>query len=313
MRGQSGMRAVYLTPRSVFQTELPSHTIFGAICAAMAELGGPVEGMIESFETDPPFLLTSAFPFVGTERKRHFLPRPILPPPRIPEKDLDRVKDYKRVRYIDTDLFRAWATGRTSAGAIIAGMGTLTERHGLLWKGEMEEFGIQEGQRPHNRVNRMISGSDAFFSSQGKHFKNAGLYFLLDVRRREYESEVLAALRFLADRGLGGRISAGMGAFDLSFGEADFLPTGREDHLLTLSRFIPADLHAFGGDIYYEIVPVRGRSGDGKVRKSVLTLKEGSVFKNTGAASYGSIERVREDRPVVEYGMAFPVPFRWSE
>jgi CRISPR-associated protein Csm4 len=279
----------------------------------MAELDGPVGEMIESFEVDPPFLLTSAFPFVGTERRRHFLPRPILPPPHITEKDLDRVKDYKRARYIDADLFRAWATGRTSAGEIIAGMGSLKERHGLLWKGEMEEFSIQEGQRPHNRVNRLYCGSDAFFSSEGMYFKNAGLYFLLDARRRDYESEVLAALRFLADRGLGGRVSAGMGAFDLSIREVDFLPTGRESHLLTLSRFIPADLNAFGGEISYEIVPVRGRSGDGKVRKSVLTLKEGSVFKNIGATSYGSIERVRDDRPVVEYGMAFPVPFRWSE
>jgi CRISPR/Cas system CSM-associated protein Csm4 (group 5 of RAMP superfamily) len=49
------------------------------------------------------------------------------------------------------------------------------------------------------------------------------------------------------------------------------------------------------------------------VRKSVLTLKEGSVFKNIGATSYGSIERVRDDRPVVEYGMAVPVPFRGAE
>jgi len=307
------MRAVYLTPRSVFPAELPSNTIFGAICAAMAELGGPVGEMIEAFKTDPPFLLTSAFPFVGTERKRRFLPRPILPPGGIAEKDLDRVKDYKRARYIEADLFRAWASGQITGSDLIARMDTLTERHGLLWKGEMETFVIQEYQRPHNRVNRMISGSDAFFSSDGRYFRNAGLYFLLDTRRREYESEVSAALRFLADRGFGGRISAGMGAFDLSFGEADFLPVGKEDHLLTLSRFIPTDLKEFGGDIYYEIVPVRGRSRDGKVRKSVLTLKEGSIFKNTGAASYGSIEQVREDRPVVEYGMAFPIPFRWSE
>lgn len=307
------MRAVYLTPRSVFPAEIPSHTIFGAICAAMAELGGPVGEMIEAFETDPPFLLTSAFPFVGTGEKRHFLPRPVLPPPQVADADLDRVKDYKRTRYIDTDLFRSWATGRTSAADLIAGMDSLTERHGLLWKGKVEAFSIQEGQRPHNQVNRMRSGSDAFFSSGGRMFHNAGMYFLLDSRKRDYESEVLAALRFLADRGLGGRISVGMGAFDLSFGEADFLPAGREDHLLTLSRFIPGDLGAFGGEVYYEIVPVRGRSGDGTVQRSVLTLKEGSVFKNTGAASYGSIERVRDDRPVVKYGMAFPVPFRWSE
>jgi len=307
------MRAVYLTPRSVFPAEIPSHTIFGAICASMAELGGPVGEMIEAFETEPPFLLTSAFPFVGTRDKRHFLPRPILPPPLVADENLDRVKDYKRARYIDTDLFRSWATGRTSAADIIADMDTLTERHGLLWKGEVEDFNIGEGRRPHNQVNRLRSGSDAFFSSDGKMFQNVGMYFLLDIRKREYESEVFAALRFLADRGLGGRISVGMGAFDLSFGEADFLPVGREDHLLTLSRFIPGDLGAFGGEIYYEIVPIRGRSGDGKVWRSVLTLKEGSVFTNTGATSYGSIERVRDDPPVVEYGMAFPVPFRWSE
>lgn len=307
------MRAVYLTPRSGFPAEIPSHTIFGAICSAMAELGGPVGEMIEAFETEPPFLLTSGFPYVRGDRTRHFLPPPILPLPRVPEEVMDRVKDYRRMRYIDASLFKAWATGRCSALDIIGRMDSLNERCGLVWEGDDEDFMIHEYQRPHNRINRRGSSSEAFFSSEGGYFENAGIYFLLDIKKRAFESEVCAALRFLADRGIGGRISAGMGAFDLSFGEVDFLPAGREDHLLTLSRFIPGDIRAFGGDVYYEIMPVRGRSGDGKVKKSVLTLKEGSVFKNLGDEFYGSIEAVRDDVPVVEYGMAFPVPYRWSE
>jgi len=79
---------------------------------------------------------------------------------------------------------------------------------------------------------------------------------------------------------------------------------------MTLSRLLPDSLSPFGREIWYDLVTIRGRSQDGVAKKKVLMLSEGTFFKNTGKPWYGRIACVREEPPMVEFGVAFPIGMR---
>ena len=78
------MNVVYLKPKSLFPTNLPSDTIFGAICVAIKEIYGEdeLDSMLGLFNgKNNPFVLSSAFPFVnGSDGKHHFFPKLIIEP-----------------------------------------------------------------------------------------------------------------------------------------------------------------------------------------------------------------------------------------
>ncbi|MBR1369679.1 hypothetical protein RJ53_09405 [Methanocalculus chunghsingensis] len=310
------MRTVYITPTSAFPRTLPSNTLFGAICSAMAELGGPVGDLVAAFEEDPPFLLTSAFPWFGEEEKVHLLPAPILPPEKLPGEALfDAAKKLRKVSYLQSGIFASLVEGRLSDDEILRdldrGDGKYRIGSGMLYEKKQDHhFEISRSEIPHNRINRLSVASEAFFASEGFRFSNAGLYFLIDFKEKAWENEVLAALRLLADRGFGPKVSSGQGACSISFGDTDILPTSTGERIVTLSRYLPDDFDLLGEDAFYNLVRIRGRSADGVMKRSVMMLGEGSVFPDTGDDVYGGIARVRDDPPVVEYGYAFPIRFR---
>lgn len=96
-----GVRGVSLEEAAL---SLPSDTLFSALVDGWRQLGGDVEGWLEPFlqePADPPFLLTSAFPFVGAVR---FYPMPV---------DLRRLFDQletgkrvKRISHLSEGLLR---------------------------------------------------------------------------------------------------------------------------------------------------------------------------------------------------------------
>ena len=169
-----------------------------------------------------------------------------------------------------------------------------------------------EAEIPHNRINRLSSESEAFYHTYGSIVQNGGYYFLIRFHDAAWESPVRAALRFLEDRGVGPRTSGGQGQFTLSFGDMAIQEQPEEPYLMSLSRFAPGSLAAFGGMVWYDLISIRGRSGDGVMKKKISMLAEGSVFANLHRPSYGSVAVVRDSPRVVEYGMAFPIGIRWS-
>lgn len=303
------MISVYLKPNSVFPDALPSNTIFGAMCKAMAELGMDVDDLIEVFTKRPPFLLSSAFPFVDSSDLHHFLPKPITKPARIDiEKHFDDAKVYKKARYIHQTIFNKWVKGETDEEEIIKSFSEYNQKHGLLYEKEIDiDFAIEQIEIPHNRIDRLSSESKEFYFTTGKIFKNAGLYFIIKFNDESYREDVLSALRFLQDRGFGGGISRGYGGAKIEIKDLDFIEESRKKYLMTLSRYIAVEFSEFKDDVWYELVTVRGRSGDGVMKKEVKMLSEGSVFPDIGKEVYGRIEEVRDDIPAVEYGLAFPV------
>ena len=104
---------IYLKPLSIFP-ELHSDTLFGAITYAISQLyPEKVDEMVKSFEDEPPFIISSTFPFIFKEdfengKKIKFYPKIIFPQK---SKDLEEkyhpkdFKEYKKVKFIEENLF----------------------------------------------------------------------------------------------------------------------------------------------------------------------------------------------------------------
>lgn len=94
---------IYLKPLSIFP-ELHSDTLFGAITYAISQLyPEKVDEMVKSFEDEPPFIISSTFPFIFKEdfengKKIKFYPKIIFPQK---SKDLEEKyhpKDFKEYK-----------------------------------------------------------------------------------------------------------------------------------------------------------------------------------------------------------------------
>lgn len=196
-------------------TTLPSDTLFAAFTDGWRRLGGDVDAWLAPFcaaPSNPPFLLTSAFPFVGGVR---FYPMPVDPgrlfstPP--------SGKRVKRIRWLSEALFRralkgekldAWlppdederAAPKKRGEAPPAG---LLLHHGQLWlarEPELDELPEwvrtdertkrarplhaypqldiwQESRIPRVTVDRTDSASTLFHTGQVRFAPQCGLWF----------------------------------------------------------------------------------------------------------------------------------------
>lgn len=104
-----GVRGVNLEEAAV---ALPSDTLFSALVDGWRRLGGDVAAWLAPFcadPPDPPFLLTSTFPFVGDVR---FYPMPVDPHRLFARRETSGEqcatsgKGVKRIRYLSEQLFR---------------------------------------------------------------------------------------------------------------------------------------------------------------------------------------------------------------
>ena len=144
------MQAVYLTPRSTFPAAYPSNTLFGAICTGLFDLGYDVDGLIGRYPEDPPFILSSAFPYVTAGgRIHHFLPCPLLPPLDLRrEEDFDNAKRFKKVRYLHEDLFRDLASGDLRGDVLVWHTKTGSRYHRLSGAGAcVKALSFDDGDR----------------------------------------------------------------------------------------------------------------------------------------------------------------------
>ncbi|MBP2132416.1 CRISPR-associated protein Csm4 [Methanomicrobium sp. W14] len=308
------MYAVYIYPESLFPSSIPSNTIFGALCSAFSELGFDVDGLLSCYPDNPPFLMSSGIPCEKRDNGSvvHFFPMPKIPSAKIPdESNFDAFKKFKKVRFLHEDIFLKLSKGELkSAGIMNFEKEYCIKSSGILIpKGDDFHREQLAADVPHNQINRMSSESEQFFYSEGCFYKEgSGFCILVDLIDDSWKDKINAGFSFLKDRGIGKEISVGGGSFEIEFGEYT-LPEVETEYLTSISRYLPEDIEQFNGGIWYDPVTIHGRSTDGFMKKQVIMLKEGSVFRNTGKKYYGSVAMVRENPPVVEYGMAFTVPW----
>jgi len=313
---------VHIRPISDFPT-VHSDRLFGAICVAIKDLYSEEKlvDLIEKFEKEPPFLLSSIFPYVNHEGGRtYFLPKPIEDIKKINDhkKYIDNYKNIKNVKYISDEIFNSWTNGKIDEAYILKNIDKYKIRTCLLFpKDKKLKFNMVTSDIPRNRINRLNNLSEDIFYFNGKNYDNMSLFFIIRFYDQKYEELLIESLKFLRDyRGFGKDLSVGKGMFEIQEISDNKIIKSMKDNkrFITLSRYIPSideiNMFRVRKKAYYGIVSKRGMIPGDKPKKQVHFFTEGSTFPNiknieTAKAIYGKMVCVHEK--AVEYGFAFNV------
>lgn len=334
------MKVVYLDPRTSFKGErISSDTLFGAICWGIRSLYGKslLEELLEEFRGgNPPFILSSTYPFQdsGGDGKIHYFPRPLGRPFRKKaqtREGVEKTKNLKKITLLPQELFKSYVDGELTDEYLHQNSKICPPRYDLGGKeyhmrnGALVREGnlFTRGEIPRNAINRLSSATEGalFFNRETFLSDDTGLYFLLDIFD-EIEDAVNGALGFLGDRGLGGDISVGKGAFEM--GEPQEFSvlegTGGEKLFTTLSLYHPAkeELEHFskrGEKSWYKLERRKGKMESAFVNPK--DVWKDTVYMFSEGSSFPAIEdrRTYGDNPIVkrtpfevqQYGYAFPV------
>lgn len=300
----------------------PSDSLFAALAARLAEIEGPeaVERFAAPFlEGDPPWALTSTFPFAGKVR---FFPPPLSrlhaeegPPAATAAPSEAPHKVLKKVRFVSEAIFRRLIAG-TPLKEIYPSAHKLQSRSLLLDSNEAallppgladERERIWEVERrPRVTVERATDRASIFHSGRVSFADGCGLWFGVHRAPADGDSreQPAALLEELAAAGLGGNRSAGFGAARIAPAAELDLPDAAGRPWVSLSRYLPREdeimalvdpraaytLHSVGG--WLESPARRGLR-----RLAVNLLGEGSVFGPLPRLIPGRIADVRPRFP----------------
>lgn len=269
---------------------IPSDTLFSAVVAVWARLGMDVPAALQPFAVcapdaaasltsvyppDPPFLITSAFPFAGGVR---FFPMPVnLAALFSPKTIREYGKTLRRIRYLSEGLLRRALQGAALDAALFPTEPEEEPKEGAALQGgafwlsaaEIENLPdgapTQSGRRhalyryplwakqvvQRVTVDRTGSAPNLFQAGQTVYNQDCGLWFGAQWRRpQEHPAGGAASWQQLFNRaleqlqydGLGGERTAGYGGFTLLDGETqlsigDALQADKPGYLL--SRYLP--------------------------------------------------------------------------
>ena len=324
-----GRRGVGLEETEI---SIPADTLFSAICQTWRMFYGE-EGLtnfLTQYETDEPFLLTSAFPFTGDTR---FFPKPLI--------DLkvnadDDRKKLKKVRFLSERRFRQVVNGEVIASDhadLIEDKNLVND--GQLWIHDDERAQFQDNptvwktdKRPRVTLDRQSSASEIWHLKTVKFEKGCGLWFDAKLGSEEIQTQIEAILRVLGDTGIGGERSAGYGAFDLHRKPADPQSDrdskqpeseSEADRFVTLSPICPRDTDQLNmllqddDDVGYALEERSGWIGSVEGshlrRQQVWMFAEGSVLNGNGA-QVGCLVDLKPEacpHPVWRYAYAWPI------
>ena len=309
-----------------------SDTLFSALCWALRLGWGDNElgRLLDAFRHgEPPFLLSSGFPFAGTVR---FLPRPLLPlPAELPDALRKR---WQSVRFISSDLFALWVRGDEPAlrQALAAEQITADSDVGLTpaAAAHLPPIPADGGwfwrrvAVPRVTLDRTSNASALYFAGRLQFAPACGLALFIAWRDRQWQPTIERALAELGELGLGGLRSIGYGAFHVTVGEDLILPDmPAESQAVLLSLYAPLreELEAgvLGPGARYDFL-VRGGwitapDGTRYRRRTVRMLTEGGVIVQPATTPVrGTLVDVRPAiphlHPVYRYGLALTVPAR---
>lgn len=308
-----GRRGVGLEKTEI---SIPADTLFSAICQTWRTFYGEehLTDFLAQYETEEPFLLTSAFPFAGDTR---FFPKPLI--------DLDVNADddrkkLKKVRYLSERHFRQIVNDEP-----IAFDADDLINDGQLWIHDDERAQFQDNptvwktdKRPRVTLDRQSSTSEIWHLKAVKFEAGCGLWFDAKFDTEEIQTQIETILRVLGDTGIGGERSAGYGSFDLHSEPADPQPESESDRFITLAPICPRDADELdrliqGDNVGYTLEERSGwigsSEGSGLRRQQVWMFAGGSVLNGNGA-QVGRLVDLRPDacpHPVWRYAYAWPI------
>lgn len=288
-------------------------TIFGALMSAHAKLFGDeqTKELIEKLKnnsTETELRISSAFYFVG---ETYFLPRPKSETFGL-EKKVSQMKKLKKIKYVQDEIL--YGNVEVEESDI---QGQFLSKRSIEFQGDFDGP-VMIFERPRVMIYRTNLRSNLYYFSEVHFAPNCGLWFYLSVGQA-IEKPILAALKLLADEGLGGDRTYGFGHFQYELEPVE-LPKEGEKYVL-LSPYIPGpddyDENQTIKDIV-EAYELRYRTGyiheSDKKSKRVVMFSEGSVFNKRVDGKILNVTpdgfKLEKDYEIYRYGKAFLLPFR---
>jgi CRISPR type III-A-associated RAMP protein Csm4 len=285
-----------------------SDTLAAAIASSLASLGLDAQRAAGN----PPFAVSSAFPFVLAERGEpvYFLPRPLGSRLEIGGPAEVRT-EAKRVRYLSPRLF-AWAL---SFDAELKDP-VLPAQEGEVWSEVALPRRLWEIEERPRRVFDRVTGLPVAGATRQRFLllaKRVGLYFFASVRDRTARTWLEIALRQLADEGLG------RGApFRIDVDEGFRPPAPERGGWILLSLYHPTREEVERGvlrDARYSFVERAGVAANGARRRAVRMIAEGARLGDVGGPPLGTVVKVltQDEAPglgwdVYRSGLAVCIP-----
>lgn len=347
------MKIVYLKPKSSFLGEqIHSDTLFGAICWGIRQIYGndELEEMLSRFardskKFDPPFLISSSFPYMESEKeKRHFLPKPILKPiwRNVETKEaLDKLKTIKKVAYIQENIFNGWINGKITDSDLFEHI--KLKEDNITYQLEGEEY-LQKGgiliekgdatgifketdilRNVIDRLSNTTTEGGLFYTHETFIGEKSGLFFLIEIKDRVYENLLNASLRFVEDRGIGGDVSVGKGQFDIELlTDTEIIHEPKNpDSFTNLSLYYPCDdeiqfFKQHEEKTWYNLIGRKGKIESAFVstkdiwKESIQMFEEGSTFPLIADRELYGKNPIVKEKPfkIQHYGFALPVKMR---
>lgn len=309
---------IYIKPKSLFP-ELHSDKIFRAILSVMNELyPSKIEEVKEKFKLgEPPFLISSAFPFIEYNNKKiRFFPKILLNQEIIFSDDMEIIKKFEKIKYYQEEIFFKILMGELTVNDILNNFNDYYLIDNLLL---IEDLDLKNCYKKvtvqQSRINRLNNSNKSFFS-EGLQFNNfCGLFFSIKIFDDEFYNILLSVFRLLKDKGFGNNISIGRGHFDYYVEKKDIFElhnskfSSNEDYFVTLSRFIPTceDITFIDTNSNYELgFKISTNRWDNK-QHQIIFFKEGSTFHSNKIFSGKLMDLGNKS---LEYGFAFPLKIK---
>lgn len=270
------------TDYGVSERMVHSDTLYAAIMQSWATLGR------EDWITDnPPFTLSSLFPFTlsrDTRQKVHFFNKPFVPANTDRQKESSQdAKRYKKVMYVDAWHFQHYLNRTRLTSTVESAQGSYQTNESID-----KNFLTTDIQSRIKRPKNDAEDTVPFYTERMIFQQGSGLFCLAKFDSAEAKERVMAALRLLADNGIGTDRSVGNGQFkENAFGKLSLELPDASDFAMNMSLFCPQSKESLAAMLSdpatrYDIVRRGGWLGEpyGTYRKrSVYMFREGSVFK----------------------------------
>lgn len=332
------MKIVYLLPQSGFITELRSDTLWGLLCTGIRNVygKGALEEIIETFNTHKPaFLISSAFPFSQSEKKKTLLfPKPFLPmeayQPLSLNHDFSSVLEKNELRkknagkeFVSFEVFEHLINSNISLEEalskteIFKPVSISTIHHSFNRRNSEALIGETAEQYFHK--------DEYFFQQDIENDKTEnGLFFLIKGDSEKVEG----ALRWLSHSGFGGDRSTGKGCFNVKIESFSISEPTDFNAVTNLSLYFPSETEAelssykFHPFFNYQVESRKGFTtspyGKNCETKQTMMFKEGSVFPSIpGKEFYGGniIVKNREieaglDHHIYRYGFGLMIKMK---
>ncbi len=325
----------------------PADTLFSALCHCHQLLYGDVDSFLEGFlQGEPPFLLSSAFPFWHGD---YFFPIPkskflsseeseilknilkqINQRDDNQEKNKIGLKQFKKIKFVNLAALKELLGGLSlfdfgRKAAIDSSFKTIPlifpwpEQEKKLSHDPWKKQPWRVDNVPRIALSRLSNhpGENFFHFGRVYYDPEASLFCLLKINQAQWETKLKALFYLLADEGVGGDRTCGSGLFEKpEFTEIDLPEIENANWLYCLSPYFPADNELLGlADGFYELEERRGYifspSTRSLRRRSIRIFAEGSVFPRNIERKGKLVDitpEVFKDHKVYRYGLLFALP-----